>query len=195
MIADTRKLEIKIQASCILPIQPTKYLGEHINTRLSPVPQVNFILSKSIAELITLRPILKNRYPSQSETPLLQAVNSASDHLWLRHMVWRLFHPTWAASSMKKQSVYLVDVSLCAILRKDMNTLDEFSYHQLLSEFPKITRPYGRVPIVKPATKHSIEMSPGPPVARKPPVSHPITAHKQFETMVQLGTICSSSSG
>ena len=70
-------------------------------------------------------------------------------------------------------------------------------YHQLLAEFPEITRPDGRAPEVKHDTRHLIETTPGPPVANKPRRLAPDRfkiAKKQFDDMVQLGTARPSSS-
>ena len=69
-------------------------------------------------------------------------------------------------------------------------------YHQLLTEFPEITRPDGRAPEVNHYTQHLIDTTPGPPVANKPCRLAPDRlkmAKKQFDDMVQLGTARSSS--
>lgn len=70
-------------------------------------------------------------------------------------------------------------------------------YHQLLAEYPDITRPDGRAPKIRHGTRHHILTTPGPPEASKfrrlAPDRYAI-ARKQFKTMVQLGTARPSSS-
>ncbi|XP_044586015.1 uncharacterized protein LOC123266050 [Cotesia glomerata] len=63
-------------------------------------------------------------------------------------------------------------------------------FHDLLREFPEITRPDGAPRQVKHNTKHYILTTPGPPVAQKPRRLAPDklrAAQKEFNKMVQMG--------
>lgn len=63
-------------------------------------------------------------------------------------------------------------------------------YHDLLQEYPEITRPVGVIKDIKHNTKHYIQTTPGSPVACKPRRLAPDKlkgAKKEFETMLNLG--------
>lgn len=63
-------------------------------------------------------------------------------------------------------------------------------FHELLREFPEITRPEGAPQQVKHNTKHYIITSPGPPVAQKPRRLAPDrlrAAKREFNAMLRLG--------
>lgn len=87
-------------------------------------------------------------------------------------------------------------VSVCDVPSVNSITLDESAYHQLLAEFPEITRRGGHVPVVKHTTRHHIETTPGPLVVSKRRHLAPdrfIAVRKEFETMVRLGPMRPSS--
>lgn len=63
-------------------------------------------------------------------------------------------------------------------------------YHELLEEFPTITRPSGTPGVIRHQTQYHIETIPGPPVALKPRRLAPDklrVAKKEFEAMILLG--------
>lgn len=69
----------------------------------------------------------------------------------------------------------------------------ETEFHQLLREFPEVTRPAGTVNPSKPKhnTVHFIKTTPGPPVANRPRRLDPERlkiAKKEFEDMIASGT-------
>ena len=64
-------------------------------------------------------------------------------------------------------------------------------YHQILREFPEITRPAGIAHDIKHNTMHHIETTPGPPVTCRPRRLDPErrrTAKKEFDDMLAIGT-------
>lgn len=66
----------------------------------------------------------------------------------------------------------------------------ESEFHQLLREFPEITRPAGIISTPKHSTQHFIRTTPGPPVSSKPRRLDPIrmqAAKKEFEDMLTSG--------
>lgn len=70
-------------------------------------------------------------------------------------------------------------------------------YKDLLAEFPEITRPEGRAPVIKHSTRHYIHVTPGPPEASRPRRLAPDrlkAAKREFESMVRLGIARPSSS-
>lgn len=63
-------------------------------------------------------------------------------------------------------------------------------YHDLLQQYPEITRPRGAPSEVLHSTRHHIVTTPGPPVAQRPRRLAPDklrAARKEFQTMVNLG--------
>ena len=73
----------------------------------------------------------------------------------------------------------------------------ESQYHQLLREFPEITRPAGRPSRPKHTTVHHIRTTPGPPVTSRPrrlPPDRLKIAQKEFEDMLQSGVARTSES-
>ena len=70
-------------------------------------------------------------------------------------------------------------------------------FHQLLKEYPGLTRPGGIPCVVKHNTEHHIRTTPGPPVACKPRRLAPDKlkiAKKEFETMIKFGIARASDS-
>lgn len=64
------------------------------------------------------------------------------------------------------------------------------TYHDLLAEFPDITRPEGAPSHIKHRTKHHIQTTTGPPIAARPRRLAPEklkAAKKEFEAMLKLG--------
>ncbi|KAL0871742.1 hypothetical protein ABMA27_004246 [Loxostege sticticalis] len=64
-------------------------------------------------------------------------------------------------------------------------------YHQLLREYPDITRPAGTPQAVKHQTVHHIRTTPGPPVTSRPrrlPPDKLKIAQREFESMLADGT-------
>ncbi|XP_044745200.1 uncharacterized protein LOC123307062 [Coccinella septempunctata] len=63
-------------------------------------------------------------------------------------------------------------------------------YHDLLTQFPEITRPTGAPGRIRHNTRHHIKTMPGPPVASRPrrlaPEKYKV-AKKEFEAMLRLG--------
>lgn len=70
-------------------------------------------------------------------------------------------------------------------------------YHDILREYPDITRPAGQHKIPKHNTEHHIRTTPGPPVSSRPRRLDPdrfLVAKKEFTDMLQNGTArCSES--
>lgn len=70
-------------------------------------------------------------------------------------------------------------------------------YHDLLREFPEITRPSGTHKVIKHNTKHFIETTPGPPISSRPrrlSTEKLIAAKKEFEILLKQGIIRPSKS-
>lgn len=64
-------------------------------------------------------------------------------------------------------------------------------FHELLRQYPEITRPAGLPKECKHNTKHHIRVTPGPPVSARPRRLAPdrlLIARKEFEDMLQNGT-------
>ena len=73
----------------------------------------------------------------------------------------------------------------------------ESKYHQLLHEFPEVTRPSGTSSLPKHNTVHYIKTIPGPPVTSRPRRLDPVrlkAAKKEFDDMLSQGTARSSNS-
>lgn len=67
----------------------------------------------------------------------------------------------------------------------------ESEYHNILREYPEVTRPTGLVRTIKHNTIHYINTTPGPPVACRPRRLDPIrlkAAKKEFDDMLANGT-------
>lgn len=67
----------------------------------------------------------------------------------------------------------------------------ESEYHDILREFPDVTRPTGVVRTIKHNTVHHINTTPGPPVAFRPRRLDPVrlkAAKKEFDDMLANGT-------
>lgn len=65
------------------------------------------------------------------------------------------------------------------------------SYHDLIRQFPEITRPAGKDRVVSHNTEHHIRTTPGPPVSCTPRRLAPdklLIAKKEFEAMIKNGT-------
>lgn len=70
-------------------------------------------------------------------------------------------------------------------------------YHEILRQYPDITRPSGMPKVHKHNTVHHIRTVPGPPISSKPrrlPPDRLKIAQKEFEAMLQNGTACPSES-
>lgn len=66
----------------------------------------------------------------------------------------------------------------------------ESDYHDILREFPEVTRPAGTVRIVQHNTVHHINTTPGPPIACRPRRLDPVrlkAAKKEFDEMLANG--------
>lgn len=70
-------------------------------------------------------------------------------------------------------------------------TMGNTSYHDLLRNFPEITRPSGNQRTTRHSTQHHIRTTPGPPIYCTPRRLAPdklIIAKKEFEAMIKNGT-------
>ncbi|KAL1448593.1 hypothetical protein WDU94_009822 [Cyamophila willieti] len=70
-------------------------------------------------------------------------------------------------------------------------------FHQLLQQFPEITRPEGTPGNIKHNTRHFIKITPGPPVSSRPRRLAPSklkAAKKEFDAMLTLGIVRPSNS-